>query len=338
MKVPAISFCAKFQVEDVVRKEQDKYNDACRLGVDTPLYTYKDYILAYETKGETADCATNPIQKEHLDNLFKNLYLMDRGNFYHQDLDIGHVFYAKDGSVEFDCFRFSVPFIKDGRKNCPLPDFISPTNQINYENASLGAYVNQFDSEKEKTDFIRQYLIASSAYHQKRSETDDDYEAICAEVNKNPDDNTVNLRALRLDFLNKQRQAFTEWDEGGGACGHKQSPMRQIKAIPLYLEAVKSGIKYTKKADELSKKEDGIKKEYYDYERQIGEYFVNLYLSWVQGMANWMFESKDHCPKPENIRTALNEQYTNMLNNSDLDEKESMINSYIESYCKQANI
>ncbi len=263
---------------------------------------------------------------------------MDKGNFYHQDLDIGHVFYAKDGSVEFDCFRFSVPFIQDSRKNCSLPDFMQPTNQINYENTSLGAYVNQFGDEKEKMNFIKQYLIASSNYHQKRSKEDGDYESVCAQINKNPDGNVAKLRLLRLDFLNKQRQAFTEWDEGGGACGNKKDPKRQINAIPPYLEAIKLGIKYAKTADEMSKNEDGIKKEYYNYEKQIGEYFVNLYASWVQGMANWVFESEAHCPKPENVRDTLNNQYMQILNNSNLDKKEQAINSYLENYCAQTDV
>ncbi len=68
MKIKPVSFLGKFQIEDVVGKELDRHAIARNLAVDTPQYTYKDYTLSYETKGENADCIQNPIQKEHLNN------------------------------------------------------------------------------------------------------------------------------------------------------------------------------------------------------------------------------------------------------------------------------
>ena len=164
MHIQPISFGAYFSVKqgkssgidaDGMNKEVIIADKARQMGVNVPTYNIS---LTYETKGEPATFPANKIEEKHFASLFKNLFLMDKNNLNHNDLDIGHVFYSEDGNVEFDCFRFSSPFIENSHKKHFLPDFMMPTNQLNYENASLSLYVAQIPTREEKRNFIKSYL------------------------------------------------------------------------------------------------------------------------------------------------------------------------------------
>lgn len=349
MQIQPVSFGASFTIKQGkssgvdatgMTKEIITAQKARQIGVSVPEYNIS---VSYETKGEIASFPYRKIEEKHFSSLFKNLFLMDKNNLNHNDLDIGHVFYSDDGSVEFDCFRFSSPFIENKKRNYALPDFMMPTNQINYENASLGLYIAQIPNKKEKIDFIKSYLKASASYHKNKANliifnlnTDYTnemlgYELVQGKVLQNPDDKMANLMLAKLDFLTKQRLAFTEWDEGDGACGHPFDKNRRLNAIPMYLDAIKSAIEYSNKASELSSTTDGDKSEYYDYESKVGEYFTNTYLSWVEGMADWNFIDERVKPLNNDERKELSESYKEILN-ATLSEKPTKIDKYLKLY------
>lgn len=348
MLVPPISFKANFNFhvgdssgidKEQMLKEINTANTARNSGVSVPQYQIG---IQYKTNGEIANYPNNKITKEHLRSLFKNIYLLDTLNISHNDLDIGHVFYSKNGEVELDCFRFSSPFTNNNEKLYNLPSFMMPTNQVNYENAGLCFYVEQIPTKEEKINFLKAYLKESHTYHRNKAnyatEHQDKfspemikYETILAETLENPDNKMAELMLDKLDFLIKQRRAFTEWDEGNGACGHPFNKERRLNSIPMYFESIKSAINYSQKAQELSLNEDGNKAKYYEYEAKIGEYFANMYISWVSGMANYNFEDTRVTPLPEKERNELKEQYSKIIN-ADFDKKEDEINSYLEMY------
>lgn len=349
MHIQPISFGASFTIkqskesgidETGMTKEIIAAYKARQFGVAVPKY---NITATYETKGENASFPSNKIEEKHFASLFKNLFLMDKNNLNHNDLDIGHVFYCDDGTVEIDCFRFSSPFIENKTKKYALPDFMMPTNQLNYENASLSLYVAQIPDEQTKINFLKSYLKASAIYHANKADfivnnynsnyTCDMlyYEAILEKVLQNPDDDMANLLIKKLDFLAKQRLAFTEWDEGDGACGHPFNKERRLKSIPMYLDAVKSAIEYTNKASELSTVTTGNKSKYYELESKVGEYFANTYLSWIEGMANWNFEDERVRPLDNKEREKLSTSYKEILN-ATLSEKTTKIDEYLKLY------
>ncbi|MBQ8475778.1 hypothetical protein IJ531_01820, partial [bacterium] len=289
------------------------YTDmASQFNIDVPKYFAS---LSYETQGEPARYPVVKITREHLQNVFKNLFIMDKNNFSHNDLDIAHIFYGSEGKVEFDCFRFADAFVKKSNKQYNLPDFMVPSNQINYECASLGAYIDTFSNETAKNNFLRSYLEESADYHKKKAEiaaTPEmaEYETLQSEVLQDVDDRMIDLLNDRLNFLYQQRKAFTEWDEGHGACQHKFDRQRCINSIPEYLKAAQMAIDYMGKAMFLSSMEKGDKAKYYEYEAQTGEYFANKYLEWIEGMANYNFEpqknkERNGCPLDDEQREYL---------------------------------
>ena len=112
MNIHPISFGASFTIKQGkasgidatgMNKEVIVAEQAREMGVNVPTYNIS---LNYQTKGEVATFPSNKIEEKHFASLFKNLFLMDKNNLNHNDLDIGHVFYSEDGTVEFDCSVF----------------------------------------------------------------------------------------------------------------------------------------------------------------------------------------------------------------------------------------
>ena len=149
---------------------------------------------------------------------------------------------------------------------------------------------------------------------------------------QNPDDDMANLLLKKLEFGKKQREAFTLWDEGGGACGHKFSKKKRVDSIPKYLNSIKSGIEFIKMAEDLSaKSNDETEKQYYKLEAEVGRYFVETYLGWVAGMADYNFVDKRVCPKTDETRETLQNSYNKILS-ANYDSKTDAIDKYIELY------
>ncbi|MBQ7286934.1 MAG: hypothetical protein IJW73_04150 [Candidatus Gastranaerophilales bacterium] len=330
-----------------VKNDIEMAYDARKIGVDVPQYVVKEY--EYKTKGERASYYGNPITNKHLGNVFKNIFLLDKNGIYHKDLDIEHVFYDEQGNVEIDCFRFAQKFAKN---EPALPDFVAPTNQFNYETASLALYMENIYDNNAKRVFVENYLSECAKFHQKRAGMMArvmkdanrqnytlemfDYEQTKAKALQKVDADKVQLTLQRLDFMGKQRAAFTKWDEGNGACGHKFSKKDRIESIPMYLEAVKSAIEYSKMAENFASKTTGLDKKYYEYEAQFGAYFANIYLSWISGMAKDNFNN----PKMESGFSTvevdkIDAEYQKIIK-ADFDKKAEAIDEYLEIYIPNA--
>ncbi len=209
--------------------EVHKAQKARSAKVDVPKYdvesdTFGVKKIDYVKKGKTADIKTNPIGRQHLKNLFKNLYYLDKAGIYHDELDRDHIFFAENGAVELDYFRHSYDFIK--KQNKPLlkktdylsairmPDFAMPSNAINFETLFLPNYIDDIRDPVQKDDFIKNYLNEKSNYHQKRVDMllgrgfdpldkTVQYETIQGEVFKNPTRNVVNYTKLKSELFKK---------------------------------------------------------------------------------------------------------------------------------------
>ena len=363
MRISAISFSANFNLKvgdlnnttnEQLKNEVELAQKARNMGVSTPLYNvvYTPVLINYQTKGEAANYSINPIEKKHFPKLFNNLYLLDISNISHNDLEMTHCFYSQDGDVEFDCFRFG-NYFKKGEIN--LPSFEMPNNLTNYENNSLAFYVEQIPDDKFKVKFLKAYLKGSWLYHNKRAQyiqvnlgkvaksgvvlTDEmrDTEQIRAYMCQKPNDDMACLLSKKLEFGKKQREAFTLWDEGNGACGHVFSKDMRIEAILRYLESIKLGLDFVKTAQELSFKADNkIEKQYYELEAKAGKYFVETYLGWISGMADYNFSDSRVCPKPEETRKSLKKLYDEIIL-ADYDLKPQAIDEYMKMYVQEVD-
>lgn len=364
MKISNISFGASFSlkigdINNTTRREiineTTLAQKARQSGVSVPAYNspYGPVMINYQTKGEIANYRTNPIEGKHFPKLFHNLYLLDISNISHNDLEMTHCFYCEDGDVEFDCFRFG-NYFKKGEIN--LPPFEMPNNLTNYENNSLAFYVEQMPNNWFKIEFLKEYLKGSYAYHNKRAQyleknldtiapseillTQEmlETEQIRSQMCQNPSENMACLLLKKLEFGGKQRKAFTMWDEGNGACGHKFSKEKRIDSIVEYLDSIVLGIEYVNMAQNLSARStDETEKKYYALEAETGKYFVDTYLYWVSGMADYNFSDDRVCPKTNEKREIIANAYNKIIS-ADYNSKINAINEYIELYLDETSL
>ncbi len=240
--LPFSATCASFkgrylylQPDDTINQEQlnnegKQTKRAKKFGVDVPLYASKKdengniSWIQYETKGDIADLRTNPVSKKHLRNLFKNLFILDKAGIYHNDLDSAHLFFADNGGVEIDCFRFSFNFAKKpngkligNNGSIRIPDFIMPSNEMVLEEQFLGGYISKMKNDSEKEIFMKNYLKERSYYHQKRAEMlldrgfmpDDKtvkFEEIQSRVFKDPSKDIIEFSIEKAELLGKKEQ------------------------------------------------------------------------------------------------------------------------------------
>ncbi len=206
--------------------------------VDIPIYntTSNDTSvsrLEYTTKGEIASAKTNPVNRKHLTNLFKNLFYLDKAGICHDLLSKDHIFFSKNGDVELDCFRYSYNFVKKPNKtrqetedahSIKMPNFVMPSNSVSLETLFLSDYINDIRGSAQKDDFIRSYLKEKSKYHQKRTDMlasrgfkplDDtvQYEVIQSEVFKNPTMTVMDYTESKAKLFKKLDIAYNSYDE-----------------------------------------------------------------------------------------------------------------------------
>lgn len=286
--------------------------------VNVPKYkisTTKDNNIRqirYETKGDIADVKTNPIKYKHLRNLFKNLYFMDSAGIFHNDLDPSHIFFNDDGQVEFDCFRYSVNFRKnlDGHLegnngSIRTPDFMFPSNEDTLKEHFLGGYVDKLD-EDDRFYFVKNYLINRSEYHQRRGDLLVNkgfkpnseivhFEDLQSEVFRNPSNQVVNYEIEKLDSYKLKREAFTEWDEGGGTCEHDVDPKRRFNAILLNLDCIESAMNLRNEAKYLSRYAlTDSEKKYFEFETKCAQKRLDDLYNDTKGMGSWNFNDSEH--------------------------------------------
>jgi len=299
--------------------------------------------------GSKANPITNPITKEHFVNLLNTLYRLDESGIYHGDIDPAHVFYKKDGSINLDFFRFGKLFdfrnTAENKNNSPnVPEFMMPSNAFMFEHASLNQYLSKVEDRELADNLFKSYIKATAHYHTKRADYLAkqenvpqemlEYEQLQAEFLKNPSDEIIDLRKNRMLFLYQQREAFTEWDEGGGACGHTPNSQKQAGSVLGWLNTISTNINFIKKANELESKTDDPKlKKYYSFEKRLGEYWLNNYQNWVSGMANWACEGIMKIEDNEVVQR-MNTNFENIKNDDNLNTKLEKIEQYKQEYQK----
>ncbi len=283
-------------------------------GVSVPNYRVKytkdgEHVerIRYEADGDIIDVDDNPLKSKHYGSLFKNLYYMDRAGIFHNDLDKSHIFFKKDGSVEFDCFRYSVNFfhkydgtIKGNDGSIRTPDFMMPSNEDTFKEHFLGEYVNNLDEDR-KYNFVKSYLKHSSSYHAKRAELllkrgfylhnkAVEYEDVQAEALLEPSNQIINYEINKLDNYAQKRAAFTEWDEGGGAGDNEVSPQRRFNAILLYLDCLDSAVELRNEAKYLSMyARTPLEREYFKFETEFAQKRLDNLYNDTKGMGAWNF-------------------------------------------------
>ena len=304
------------QLDDETAQKEKTITDKMRLeGVSTPKIRKDNTYIIH---GQTANAQTNPITQKHIKNVLKNILIMDKQNIGHGDIEQGHVFYSKNGNVEFDCFRFNWSFNDEGRRNWDFPKFCSPTNLKQFEGNSIGAYLAQINDKEKSKDFLKIYLKTSSDFHSKKAEylekselgTEEqiEYEKLQAKILKNPDDDVVNLFQDKINLWYKDRLAFTEEDEGKGACGHKIDDKRTTKAVKMYFDNAYENAKYIQQINETKQIATDDKLKYLAYEEKYAKDMIEKTLKKACGNADWTIN-------PEN---AMNISYRNV---SDLERQ-----------------
>ncbi len=294
-------------------KEANQAERARQRGVNVPKYKIKkdedsEHVkqIRYETAGDIPDVNNNPIRHKHFKNLFKNLYYLDRAGIFHNDLDKSHVFFQDDGNVEIDCFRYSLNFykgynnLKGNDGSIRTPEFMFPSNEDTFKEHCLGEYVGKLNEDR-RYDFVKDYLEQRSNYHARRGDLlvnrgfhlnnkAVQYEDIQAEVFLHPSNQVVNYEIKKLDNYALKREAFTEWDEGGGACGHKISPERRFNAILLNLECLEDAIDMRNEAEYLSRcAESKAERKYFEFETECAKKRVDNLYNDTKGMGEWNF-------------------------------------------------
>jgi len=282
--------------DEKTKKEIKISEHARKEGVTTP----KIVNGMYYTKGTKANIKTSPIQNKHLEDILKNILIMDIAEIYHGDLEKEHVFYLKDGTVEVDCFRFGEVKSFDekafaDRLAWQFPNEYGLANLIDYENYCLGDYLEQIKNNNQKLDFVQNYLKISSHFHSKKAfnlihaKADKkliQFEELQARLYKNPDKNIVELIKDRIEFKYLERKAFTDWDEGGGACNHEINNNTAIKGLFKYYDAWVECIKYQEKLENIKKKtKNKDKLELLNYMELYSNHWQKNYNNMIRGMS-----------------------------------------------------
>ena len=141
------------------------------------------------------------------------------------------------------------------------------------------------------------YLRECSAFHAQKAEylkesgkgtpEQIEYENLQSELFKNPDNDIINFFKEKVHLQYRNRLAFTEWDEGMGACGHEINENRTINAVKMYLNTVLKISDYIDKLKIVREQSTGTKQKYFDYEIKYAERLLFTTMKYVAGMAQW---------------------------------------------------
>ncbi len=314
---------------------------ARKFNIDTPeISQQRTYVIT----GEQADYEANPIKKGHIENVLKNLKLMDENNLFHGDIEKGHVFYDKHSNkVEFDCFKFGCMMNDESSKGWmewEFPKTIHPTNIMQYENNCIGEYLTQIEDEDNKNEFLKIYTKEASKFHKKRSEhlskTNQNKEQIQYEKEKsiayeNADDVVIDFLKNRIELKFNERIAFTQIDEGRGACGHKKDEELVIKGIKGYLDLIDSTLDYIDMSQKsINNPKTSIEtKNFLKGELNYINHWLNNYIISTKGNALYSLnpkneDNKSHKNISEEKRNDLKNLFSQMQKTTDIQEKSSL--------------
>lgn len=327
---------------------------AREMGVNTPEI---DKDGNYQIRYNKADYKKNSIRKGHIQKVLDNIFLMDKAGLMHGDVEIAHVFYSKNSNdVEFDCFRFGYNTQEnEGRTKWEFAPCEYPSNIKQFENNCIGAYLDSMDNKEDKNDFIKMYLSAASKFHLQRAQYleqtnkgDDiqiEYEKAKSRAYKNPDDTLIELFKQRVEMEYKQRQYFTDWDEGF-MDNDEFTPdeSRTVKSVLGHFDSIQNGINYynaIEKAEEEMQDLSALT-DYLNFEKEYAKHFINNRITQLagginddfQGMAFWTLNpdnkvNKTHVNVPEDEKVRFNKMLKK-LKETPYEEKTTVV-----SHCKE---
>ncbi len=335
-----------------LKKEKAKSRVMRKIGVATP---YINPDGTYRIRGNEADISQNPITSSRIRNVLKNLFIMDKNGIMHGDIEQGHVFYSKDNSVEFDCCRFGYAVFDDsqkGRIQWEFADFDYPTNIRQFENNCIGKYIDKAD-EQTKQKVIGTYLQEVSGFHaqrvdmlKKKNATDEQvlYAQLQSNVFKYPTKKLIDLYKDKITINYQNRLAFTEEDEGHGACGHEKDENRITKAVCMYFDITESCVDYIEKIRQAIKTEDDeITREYLGFEERYAQKLLNNAQNSNIGRALWTLNPDNndniaHRYVPESSKQAFAKQYELMKSEDNSEKKKELISKLKEDYIEMLSM
>ncbi len=267
-----------------INNEFVKSNQLAREGVDVPRYTgnlfHKEWNYIWKCKGKPADFKENPLTEKHLNNLFKNLLILDTKGHYHTDLSSEHILFDddKNQSVQINSLAFVNDF-KSFDKNFIFDkeDFgrtYLPSNADNFEWMNFSQYINDIESYSDKYKEIEKYLKVKSDYCRNRAiflekngfSINDKalrFEIIKEEIFKNPTSSLIRYTNDKLKTYNKRLEADSDWK-------NSENPHMRFNSVITLLHSAIELIDLKQKAQQLQKSSnDFIEKEYYKSEEEI---------------------------------------------------------------------
>ena len=240
--------------ESELKKEVEMTNYLRRYRVNTPKIDSRSGV--YVVNGKRANFKTAPIVDMHIRDVQRNILLLDKLNVYHGNLSNNHVFYNSNGKVELDGFRFGVS--KKESKEAfnsvvarEYPEEYGLSNLIDYENLSLGKYLEGIGDNERENSFIRGYLKISTDFHRRKADflrknslnpQAIEFEELQAKLFKNPDDDLVQLTKDRIKFKYLESKALSgkaRISDVKKSCGEYLGKIEKIKQETISDDKVK---------------------------------------------------------------------------------------------------
>ena len=197
-------------------------------------------------------------------------------------------------------------------------------------------------NKQEAIKFLKTYMAKSSFFHTTKArialnQEQKDYETLLGRVFKNPDDKMADLYFDKIEFLNQQKLAQTQWQKGHGELGHDFDKDMCLKSVLTYFETLDLLKNYALKATVRKvQTKDEDKKAYYAYEVESAKFYTDLYLKNIRDMINMNLSENDDgsenvYPISEKYRGYVDDCYKN-AQRADFDHKKKYIDSYKKIY------
>ena len=240
-------------------------------GVDTPHtigFAERNKIMkvACEFDGETADIQNNPINKTHLQNLFKNFLAMDKIGMLHGDLSLENLYFSDSGDIVIAGFKNAAILNNtiETFKSRNADENIFPSNARDFEEDGLHEYLASMATEEEQIDFLKTYMQIKSDYHKQRADflvkekglsVNDDavkIELANAKACLNPDKKIINFELEKQNLYTMGNTALELWKDGCGLADGVRKPNQKINSILYMFDCLRFGLQLRDDANSMS--------------------------------------------------------------------------------------
>ena len=230
--------------------------------------------------------------KEDFNNLFKNLFILDKEGILHGDLNMGNFLFDEDKIKLIDYGEGSLFEIGDTYSEM-YPNFIAKSNVVNLEQNGIPDFIQKWkDNNIDPKNAFKNYLGAKGEYYKKHSEflkeNNADKKTINFEENyskvlENPTDKIIKNEILRMDALCTFEQSDT-------AVNYTKIPNSAIRNWNLTIskvEKMKKNIEKELKNPNLSNEE----KIYFSYQKEIANNLLKDFTDWGTSTIDWILGS-----------------------------------------------